>query len=472
MIPGEAQAVYLVRESSRSPYGSQPDPDLFQHTFPHVARHREQLQEEGRTYTVLHHPGQGWRSLARVRVPLAEVAQALTWTHQLGQALSALHRAGYGEWPAGPAGREAILIDQAGEILIADLSLARPARAQTVAADGRGLASLLVYLTSGQSWHPPEPLPPETPPSVRAVCARLGGDQALDFQSLLTLLADPPAAEPVETPVVATGRAERAPRQLAGFATDVGRARDDNQDMVAVLHYTLDQSGETAPHGLYVVADGMGGHASGEKASRDAIRAALLQFLRERVVPDLRGDTRELGPEGNSTRLRQIVKRANRLVYENRVATNTDRGTTMTAALIAGTQVLVANVGDSRTYRFHPGDEPELNRITTDHSIVAGLVQAGEISEEEAYSHPDRNQIYRSLGSAPEVQVDLFQETVAAGDRLLLCSDGLWEMVRDPAIAHVLRTVDNPQHACDRLVEMANENGGEDNISIIVIDLV
>ena len=147
---------------------------------------------------------------------------------------------------------------------------------------------------------------------------------------------------------------------------------------------------------------------------------------------------------------------------------DSDLGSTVTAALVIGNVATVANVGDSRTYLLR---QEKLERITQDHSLVARLADAGVIKPEEIRTHPQRNQIYRCLGHKPKLDVDTFTIQLQAGDRLILCSDGLWEMVLDDDIQRIVEKARTPQKACDVLIEEANRAGGDDNISVIVVEL-
>ncbi|HEY3240691.1 MAG TPA: Stp1/IreP family PP2C-type Ser/Thr phosphatase [Acidimicrobiia bacterium] len=230
-------------------------------------------------------------------------------------------------------------------------------------------------------------------------------------------------------------------RFAVGHRTDVGRGRPANEDT-----YLVDDEDR-----LYAVADGMGGHRAGEVASATAIDALQAAFA-----------------EGAS--LDQAVGEANAAVFE-KASANLDMrgmGTTLTAAaLLDDHRVLLGHVGDSRAYLMRDG---AVTQITEDHSLVEQLVREGRLSPEEAASHPQKAIITRALGIDPEVEVDTYPVDLRPGDRLLLCSDGLTNMLADTAIAGVLRRQSDPQEAADMLVDLANEAGGDDNITVVVID--
>jgi serine/threonine protein phosphatase PrpC len=214
--------------------------------------------------------------------------------------------------------------------------------------------------------------------------------------------------------------------------------------------------------GLFVVADGMGGHANGQDASRLAIQTII-----DYILPKITASN-NLDDASFLKLLSDGVQCANEAVHQRNMEEHADMGTTMTAALVVGSTSYIANVGDSRTYLYR---EPEgLQKITRDHSVVASLVDAGIIQPDDIYTHPKRNQIYRSLGEKPVVEVDSFRIPLQAGDKILLCSDGLWDMVRDPEIQRLMSNpVPDPNIAGNALIQAALDSGGEDNVSVIVV---
>lgn len=268
--------------------------------------------------------------------------------------------------------------------------------------------------------------------------------------------------------------------QAAG-SKDVGKVRDLNEDEFFIK---VVQSSDEPPVGLFIVADGMGGTAGGELASEWAVKTVRNE-LQDLFTPANLMQTRKLSAaeiaalNGQPTtqvvdftmqpRVERAVQRANEVVLNyarNRPDKAGDTGTTLTMAVVRESIAYIANVGDSRTYLWSRG---QLRPLTEDHSLVGRLVRIGQIQPDEVYAHPQRNLIYRSLGGKPVVEVDQFMQPLQPDDRLLLCSDGLWEMVRDPDIAAILRDAPSPAAACSRLTEAANVGGGEDNISVVVV---
>ena len=211
---------------------------------------------------------------------------------------------------------------------------------------------------------------------------------------------------------------------------------------------------------LLLVADGMGGQGHGRTASRLA-SGSLVEYVFHSL------STQQRTQESLLILLNAGVQRANRAVYERNQQQQTVMGTTMTAVLVIETTAYVAHVGDSRLYRYR---EPTgLTQITRDHSVVAALVEAGIIEPDEIYTHPQRNQIYRSLGQKTTIEVDTATLPLATGDILLVCSDGLWEMVREQQIAAILTTpMPTPIDTVQTLIQAALAGGGADNVSAIV----
>ncbi len=250
-----------------------------------------------------------------------------------------------------------------------------------------------------------------------------------------------------------------------GAATDNGMVRELDEDSMLTLDLRMAQNGQGHSWGLFIVADGMGGHAAGEIASGLAIRGASEVVMRAYLTPALESDA-----PYDEAKLREIVRKAvlqaNEYVMREAHARGNDMGTTITMALVVGDRAVIGNIGDSRTYLYRDG---ALRRVSKDHSLVMRLVELGQISEEEIYTHPQRNAVLRSLGDKADLEVDLFVERLRPSDALLLCSDGQWEMTHDPAMAEIIGAHDDPQAACTALIQAANAAGGEDNITAVLV---
>jgi protein phosphatase len=247
--------------------------------------------------------------------------------------------------------------------------------------------------------------------------------------------------------------------------SDVGVSRPVNEDTCYAGEFST-TDGKLGT--LLVVADGMGGHAAGDVASRLAVDT-LKSELRVAL---------EHGPPADDAGWHELLRKAagaaNQRVYEESKASGGQRGmgTTLTVAVVAGRRAHLAHVGDSRAYLLNPagvnGESITWMQLTHDHSIVARLVDIGQLTPEQARVHPQRNMIYRSLGSDPTVEVDVVSQSLAAGDRLLLCSDGLNTHVEDAELAQIVQEEPGEARACERLVALANQRGGKDNISVVI----
>jgi serine/threonine protein phosphatase PrpC len=251
-----------------------------------------------------------------------------------------------------------------------------------------------------------------------------------------------------------------------GARLDPGLERrlEPNEDTIFVKRGTIPStSSPPKSFALLLVADGMGGQGHGQEASRLAAQCLITS-----VSEPLR--SQQIMPESLLPLLVTGVQYANRMVHQRNQAQHTKMGTTMTVALVIDTTVYVAHVGDSRLYLSR--QPMGLSQITHDHSVVAALVDVGVIQPEDIYTHPMRNQIYRYLGEKPEVEVDTSTVPLVAGDILLVCSDGLWEMVRDQQIATILATpTQDPSSTASALIQAALAGGGADNISAIVVQV-
>ncbi|EOD01319.1 Stp1/IreP family PP2C-type Ser/Thr phosphatase [Caldisalinibacter kiritimatiensis] len=242
---------------------------------------------------------------------------------------------------------------------------------------------------------------------------------------------------------------------LVGASTDVGKIREINQD----AYYCSDV--EEFP--LFIIADGMGGHNAGEVASAIAVDSVKQIFNSKKNIF-----------KNGETEVSKFIKlaliEANTKIYNKakEIEDCKGMGTTITLAYILDNHIHIGHIGDSRAYLLTDG---ELIQLTQDHSLVAELVRNGSISEEEAENHPQKNIITRALGTDENIEVDIITREVKENDKILLCTDGLTNMVCDEKIKEVLVNTDDLQNASDTLVNIANESGGYDNTTVILIGI-
>jgi PPM family protein phosphatase len=242
-----------------------------------------------------------------------------------------------------------------------------------------------------------------------------------------------------------------------------GKMRDHNEDSVFAISFMAGGEHTSNPIGLFVIADGMGGHQFGEVASTTAAHT-LGGYILQKMQPLFLNPTFNLD-EAIQDIMRSAIDAAQTAVTKEAPGS----GTTLTAALVLGQQITIGHVGDSRAYVVHPFGQGE--PITRDHSLVKRLEELGQISPEEAAVHPQRNVLYRALGQGEMLEPDIFTAPFPNGGCLLLCSDGLWGVVPENKIFDFVKCSGNLQETCINLIEAANEAGGPDNISVIVVHL-
>lgn len=233
--------------------------------------------------------------------------------------------------------------------------------------------------------------------------------------------------------------------------TDAGRRREMNQDYM----FASDTAVGKLPN-LFIVADGMGGHKAGEYASKTAV---------ETIVEYIGNDDSGLLVAA----IKKAIGEANKRVLKESIIDieKEGMGTTIVAATIKGDKLIVANVGDSRLYIIN---ESGITQVTTDHSLVEEMIRSGRIARSEARNHPDKNKITRAVGVFPKVDIDFFETKVVPGDTVLLCTDGLTNMVEDEEIKKIILGQRDIVEKTQTLIEVANKNGGTDNITALLIE--
>ena len=334
---------------------------------------------------------------------------------------------------------------------------------------------------------PPEPEPPAEAAAVKAPEPEVdapASDERTTEEAPLAVVSEPepapepdPAAEnmPPATSAPASPRPQKrvmppTPKPILtrqrqalsyGIASDVGLLRSNNEDACFGMQWHSITVDNRPDFGFFAVADGMGGHLDGERASGIAVQTLAAEMLDKIYVPLLRNFSAGDSP----TVLEALVaacEKANVAVLKGVPG----GGTTLSAVAIIGNLAYLVHVGDSRAYLIH---DNKIERLTTDHTLVQRLLEMNELTPEEAENYPQKNVLYRAIGQNENLRMERLVRTLPPSSQVLVCTDGLWDMLDDDILKSVTQDAASPQEACDRLVSLANDRGGADNISVIVL---
>lgn len=247
-----------------------------------------------------------------------------------------------------------------------------------------------------------------------------------------------------------------------GLSTDVGMIRSNNQDSNYAFLAASRTCDAFPEFGLFMVADGMGGHSDGELASATVVRVSATQLLNKVYLPILtKADMADRTP------ITEALDDAFQLAHSNLIEDIPTGGTTLTAAVIIGNLAHIAHVGDSRIYII---SEDRIEQLSRDHSYVQRLIELQEITPDQAENHPQKSVLYRALGLSEQLEIDTMTRRLPSGSSLLICSDGLWGLVSDEELRSIVLRYP-PQQACDTLVSLANQRGGTDNITVVIVHM-
>ncbi len=252
---------------------------------------------------------------------------------------------------------------------------------------------------------------------------------------------------------------------ISSVGQSVGKQRDHNEDSVLALTSTMSGSTESIPFGLYIVADGMGGHQFGEVASNAAIR-----IMGGNITKKFQSYLYNLPTQPLQDSLQEVMETSIMEAHQYVQREAPGSGTTVTAALVLGQQVTIAHVGDSRAYAVYPDGRMEV--ITRDHSLVKRLEELGHLSKDEAENFPHRNVLIRALGQGETLEADIFTIPFPQPGYLMICSDGLWGVLNENDVFKMIVDAPNLHRACQNLVEAANAAGGPDNITVILAQMI
>jgi len=251
---------------------------------------------------------------------------------------------------------------------------------------------------------------------------------------------------------------------IAGCAQSVGRKRVQNEDSMFCLSTIMSSNGEVEPFGLYIVADGMGGHQHGEIASEIATRTMAEHVIRKLI-------TNLIGPEPQppDESIQEIMKSGIEKAHENIQERASGGGTTLTSVTLFSKQMTIAHVGDSRIYSINQNGR--ITPLTRDHSLVKRLEELGQLTTEEAAIDPRRNVLYHALGQEAQLEPEIISSPIPESGYIIVCSDGLWGVIPEKKIVEIIRNSSTVNNASQALVSAANEAGGPDNITVILVKL-
>ncbi len=292
---------------------------------------------------------------------------------------------------------------------------------------------------------------PSIPADTSPAQPKTDSSEVLGGKTAVTLPDSAMGNRPLETPQI-----------IVGIGQSVGIQRDSNEDSIFTLTSNLISNGRTVNFGLYIIADGMGGHENGELASSIAVSRLSAHVINTFFLPSISATDHQM-----DITLQEVMRDGVINAHEAIKQAAMGSGTTLTAVLILGDQMTIAHVGDSRAYSINPGGQMQL--LTHDHSLVKRLEEIGQITPAEASVHPKRNLLYRALGQGDQLEPDITSLSAYEGLQLMLCTDGLWGAVSEDELRSVIVSSSEPQTVCQLLIESANAAGGPDNISVIII---
>ncbi|MCB0103885.1 MAG: serine/threonine-protein phosphatase [Anaerolineales bacterium] len=252
---------------------------------------------------------------------------------------------------------------------------------------------------------------------------------------------------------------------VAAVGQSVGKQRDHNEDSVLALTTTISGSAESIPFGLYIVADGMGGHQFGEVASNAAAR-----IVGGNIAKKFHSYLFRIPTQSMQDSLQEVMETSILEAHQYIQREAPGSGTTITAALVVGQQVTIGHVGDSRAYAVHT--DGRMEALTRDHSLVKRLEELGHLSKDEVDSFPHRNVLIRALGQGETLEADIFTVRFPQPGYLMICSDGLWGVISENDVIRIIGEAPNMHRACQSMVDAANAAGGPDNISVILVQMI